>query len=100
MLLFTEAATHGAFPWHGAATSRRTVFYRYCPPNFAYGRGYADTFAELSREVSEREAVVLQPPFVNRLNRLYLEDDGSVGVTKRSEEKLAYDKSVFECEYF
>ena len=100
MLIFTEAATHGAFPWRGNSESRRTIFYRYCPPNFAYGRGYFDKNAELARELTEQQSVVLQPPFVPRLNRLHLEDDGTVGTTVRSEMKIAYDKEVFDNDYF
>ena len=100
VLIFTEAATHGAFPWHGNSESRRTIFYRYCPPNFAYGRGYIDKNAELARELTEQQSVVLQPPFVPRLNRLHLEDDGTVGTTVRSEMKIAYDKEVFDNDYF
>ena len=99
-MIFTEAATHGALPWRGEADSRRTVFYRFCPPNFAYGRGYFDKNAELAKELTEQQRVVLQPPFVPRLNRLHLEDDGSVGSTVRSESKLDYDRGVFDSEYF
>ena len=100
MLIFSEAATHGAFPWRGTSESRRTLFYRYCPPNFAYGRGYFDQNAELACDLTEQQAVVLQPPFVPRLNRFHLEDDGSVGCTKRSEMKINYDKEVFGNDYF
>eukprot|EP00116_Pleurobrachia_bachei_P006894 sb/3467156/ len=100
VLLFTEAATHGAFPWQGATECRRTLFYRYCPPNFAYGRGYLDKNPGLAAELEEKEAVVLQAPFVNRLDRKHLNNDGTVGVTKRSEEKIEFDRGVFDNKYF
>ena len=98
--IFSEATTHGALPWKGGSDSRQTLFYRYCPPNFGYGRGYVDRYDDLIAELSPAQRVVLQPPFTNRLDREHLEDGGGVGITPRSKEKKAFDKEVFDSEYF
>lgn len=43
-LLFSEKLTHATLPWSGAATERRTVFYKYVP----YGLHHNDFGYDLS----------------------------------------------------
>jgi len=100
VLIFSEATCHGALPWKGSAPSRTNLFYRYCPANFAYGRGYLENFADIINELTPAEQSVLQPPFVNRLDRVQIVEGGETKVCERSQFKKDYDKKVFDCEYF
>ena len=38
-VIFTEALTHGSFPWQGHG-ERRTLFFKYCPIHMAWGHSY------------------------------------------------------------
>ena len=100
VLIFSEATCHGALPWKGESDSRINLFYRYCPANFAYGRGYLENFSDIINELSEAEKSVLQPPFVNRLDRVQILEDNKTNICERSQFKKDYDKEVFDCEYF
>ena len=76
------------------------MFYRFCPPNFGYGRGYLGNFEDIRNELTPPQQAVLQPPFANRLDRLEIQSDMTVTVNKRSDKKKAFDKGVFGCDYF
>ncbi|HEX8235629.1 MAG TPA: phytanoyl-CoA dioxygenase family protein [Abditibacteriaceae bacterium] len=58
-IIFTEALTHGALPWHGQH-ERRTVFFKYSPHPLSWSKKYfnADDYEGLS----ERQRHILEPP--------------------------------------
>ena len=74
VVLFSEAATHGALPWSGAGSLGRIVaLYRFAPSTHAYGRAYLDNYglsdAALGR-LSPEQRAVLAPPYHARLDRV------------------------------
>lgn len=65
-IIFTEALTHGTFPWT-APHERRSLFLKYAPGHMAWARrGYlpgAGTAAEmLAGTLSDRQRALLAPP--------------------------------------
>lgn len=108
VVLFSEATVHGALAWTNPVQERLIALYRFAPANFAYARGYLDSWKQADQTGQKEEVkVVLQPPFDARFDRKVFEvpgPDGSkdlaVTTRKRSQEKKAFDKLVFGKEYF
>lgn len=100
VIFFSEATVHGALPW-AAAHQRRVVLYRFAPSNMAYGRSYYPTWpAEMTHGCTPQQLAVLEPPYNNRLDRPYIDTDGSVKHTSRQPVKKDFDKQVFGSKYF
>jgi hypothetical protein len=55
---------------------------------------------DMTDELTEAEAAVLQAPYHPRLDRPGVTADGSVEVTSRAEFKKAHDAKVFGSKYF
>ncbi len=62
MVLFTEALTHGTFPWKGA-TDRRTILYKYAPGSISWHRD-APVSTDALRTLTPRQQRLCQPPSV------------------------------------
>ena len=58
-IIFTEALTHGALPWHGK-DDRRTIFYKYSPHSISYASDYYN--ADDYPGITERQHEILEPP--------------------------------------
>ena len=102
VLLFSEACSHGALPWT-AAHERRAVLYRFSPPTVAYGRGVYELPEAVLADCTPAERAVLQPPFNNRVDRLWPAADGSDEAregTARDQRKKDFDQAVFGHQYF
>jgi Phytanoyl-CoA dioxygenase (PhyH) len=62
MVIFTEALTHGTFPWKGKI-DRRTILYKYAPGSISWHRDPPVT-AEAIASLSPRQRRLCQPPSV------------------------------------
>lgn len=69
-VIFTEALTHGTFPWT-AHHQRRSLFYKYSPKHLTWAQRYY-VAAEgnpgveaIISELTERQRILLDPPSVN-----------------------------------
>lgn len=99
VVLFSEGTVHGAMAWKGSH-QRRVCLYRFAPATSCYGRSY---FASEQRtwpsamydDLDDAQLSVLEPPYANRLDRPNIEDDGSVVITTRNENKKQFDRAVF-----
>ncbi len=58
-ILFSEAMTHGALPWHGKQ-ERRTLFYKYSPAAISWSANYYD--ASKYPDLTERQRAMLEAP--------------------------------------
>ena len=103
VLLFSEATTHGTLPW-SAAHTRRACLYRFAPATSAYGRAYMTSKpawpTDMTKDLTEAQAAVLEAPYHPRLDRPSLQSDGRVAVTSRAEFKKEHDAKVFGSKYF
>lgn len=74
-VLFTEALTHGTFPWT-AAHQRRSLFLKYSPKHLSWANRYyfpAEGHPEvvaLANELTEAQRILLDPPSVFKHRRL------------------------------
>ena len=74
-VIFTEALTHSALPWHGAG-ERRTLFYKYHRSASAWFEADRDRsqFANLSK----RQQEILMPPIsAHEKGKLRSKDNGN-----------------------
>ena len=109
VLLFTEAAVHGALPWTRRDKQRRVALFRFAPATVAYGRNYCaegnidwpgQLLHGVSSLLSDAERAVLQPPYTARLDRPVLVPDAaasggvSTRVETRSRQKKEFDEKV------
>lgn len=101
VLLFTEAVLHGTLPWT-ASHQRRTVIYRFAPAGSAYGRGYLPEWPASTLEgMSEAQRAVLEAPYHPRMNRAYVNPEGShVPAKAREAFKIEFDEKVFGTRFF
>jgi len=101
VLIFTEAALHGTLPWT-AEHQRRTLIYRFAPPNSAYGRGYHPQWPEsFTADMTPAQLAVMEPPYALRMNRPSVSADGEVVVPRPRESfKVEFDERVFGTKYF
>jgi ectoine hydroxylase-related dioxygenase (phytanoyl-CoA dioxygenase family) len=61
-VIFSEALTHGTFPWR-AAHERRSILYKYSPRSVAYsGRYLPDVLADRLDELTPLQRALLEPP--------------------------------------
>jgi ectoine hydroxylase-related dioxygenase (phytanoyl-CoA dioxygenase family) len=81
MLVFTEALTHGTFPWRGE-TDRRSVVYKYAPSHVAWAAGPgwdegvhgqnpslgSPTTADAARRAGRRRALLLPPAIAGSIS--------------------------------
>jgi hypothetical protein len=69
VVLFSEAATHGALPWKGE-TQRRTIFYRYASKGCARRKDLKfepeQRYGEWTRKLGEHQRALLYGPGVGR----------------------------------
>jgi len=101
VVFFSEATVHGSLAWRGNR-ERRTILYRFAPPNCAYSRSYWPEREEFADCTPEEQAVLL-PPYHPRVDRPSLDVvDGQTKLinSPRSEAKKAFDKQVFGVNYF
>jgi ectoine hydroxylase-related dioxygenase (phytanoyl-CoA dioxygenase family) len=63
VVIFTEALTHGTYPW-SARHHRRALLYKYSPGHMTWGR--AESVASRGEGYSERQGLLLEPPYVHR----------------------------------
>jgi ectoine hydroxylase-related dioxygenase (phytanoyl-CoA dioxygenase family) len=61
LLIFTEALTHGTYPWT-APYHRRALLYKYAPGHLAWGRADAQTSTE--EGYTDQQRLLLEPPYV------------------------------------
>ncbi|MCY3765913.1 MAG: phytanoyl-CoA dioxygenase family protein [Gemmatimonadetes bacterium] len=67
-LIFTEALTHGTFPWT-ASHERRTLLYRYGSGDMVFGSGPAihpDGYESFKDELTPLQRALMTPPFASR----------------------------------
>jgi hypothetical protein len=62
VVIFTEALTHGTMPWAGPG-QRRTLLYKYSPGSSTWAEDQRWP-AELLRELTPRQRLLMQPPSV------------------------------------
>jgi ectoine hydroxylase-related dioxygenase (phytanoyl-CoA dioxygenase family) len=68
-IIFTEALTHGSFPWT-APHRRRVLFYKYSPTHMAWMQSrWPDELLELC---TEKQRALLQPPHVDDSPRFFV----------------------------
>eukprot|EP00400_MALV-I_sp_L67-5_P000494 gene494-1040_t len=103
VLFFTEALSHGAIPLK-KESERRLVLYRFGPPNTIDARGTYDLPDAIRNDLTDAQRAVVEKPYGVRFDRKQVDvKDGKVVVevpAPRSAEKKAYDKEVFNSEYF
>lgn len=104
VVLFSEGTVHGAMAWT-ADHQRRVCLYRFAPATSAYGRSYMETGQKtwpeaMYDDLNDTQRSVLEPPYANRLDRANIQDDGSIVITTRNEEKKEFDRKVFGTKYF
>lgn len=69
--IFTEALTHGTFPWQ-ADHQRRSLFFKYSPKHLSWANRYyvpaegKDWVQELEGELTEAQRILLDPPSVHQ----------------------------------
>jgi ectoine hydroxylase-related dioxygenase (phytanoyl-CoA dioxygenase family) len=61
VLIFTEALTHGTMPWRDPNIERRSVLLKYCPH---YMQWTQCTMSSEIEGLTERQKLILQPPYV------------------------------------
>ncbi len=61
VLIFTEALTHGTLDW-SATYERRALLFKYSPAHEAWGR--AGRAEELLARLSDRQRLILEPPYI------------------------------------
>ena len=92
VVIFSEATTHGTLPWT-ADYQRRSVLFRYSPANVDYAGGRHAFDQEHRRGnawpeswyegLTDAQRAVLEPPYVNGLERPVLGDDGDLDEASR-----------------
>lgn len=102
-IIFSEAAIHGTLPWK-PDSERRGILFRFAPCNMAYGRGYISVLQNqhpgMLEGLSDAQRAVLEPPYNQRLDRVVIANGGAVKRIKRDATKKAFDKMVFNTDYF
>jgi len=101
VVLFSEATIHGCLPWK-ADHQRRIALYRFAPSNFAFARGYSNSWpAEYLEGMTPEQLSVMQPPYHPMYDRPTLQDDGTAGTPKtRGQAKIDFDLEVFGTPYY
>ena len=61
--IFTEALTHGTYPWT-AAHQRRSLLYKYAPKHLAWGRYDRHRNDDVYDLLTERQRRLLEPPYI------------------------------------
>ena len=67
-LIFTEALTHGTFPWT-ASHERRTLLYRYGAGDMVFGSGPAihpTDYESFKDELTPLQRALMEPPYASR----------------------------------
>lgn len=74
-MLFTEALTHGTFPWT-ASHQRRSLFLKYSPKHLSWANHYYfpgegnPAVTALEAELTETQRILLDPPSIHQHRRI------------------------------
>jgi len=103
VILFSEATIHGCLPWK-SDRQRRIALYRFSPSHLAFARGYTDPSwpASFTQGLTEEQAAVILPPYLNMYDRPYLDENGKLSTVPRgrSQAKKDFDNQVFGARYY